>query len=123
MEKHHLFLKKRSQEFWQAAAENLAKNRYNLAALCLEQTLQLYLKYLIYLKAGDFPKTHYFDELMDLIGEHYNQVSIAKHYETHVVQYNALEDAYISSRYLPREFSQNEVEELMEFSKSSLKTL
>ncbi|MFZ8848440.1 MAG: HEPN domain-containing protein [Minisyncoccia bacterium] len=41
------FLKERSKEFYEEALELFKKGKYNLSAFTLEQSLQLYLKYLI----------------------------------------------------------------------------
>ena len=59
MKEESQFLKRRAGEFWQRAKEDFQKERYNLAVLDIEQAIQLWVKYLIFLKAGDFPKTHY----------------------------------------------------------------
>ncbi len=109
------FLKKRAKEFWQRAEEDFEKSRFNLAALDIEQAIQLWLKYLIYLKAGDFPKTHYFDSLLKEISEIYGQSEILQFYEKYALQFRTLEDSYISSRYLPREFNKEETKKVMEF--------
>lgn len=50
------FLKKRALEFRQRAKEDFQKKRYNLSALDAEQSVQLWLKYLIFQKAGAFLK-------------------------------------------------------------------
>jgi len=57
MKKEEKFLKKRATEFWQRAKEDFKKRRFNLSTLDVEQAVQLFLKHLIFVKAGDFPKT------------------------------------------------------------------
>jgi len=74
------FLRKRASEFYERAKEDFEKERYNLSAFDIEQALQLYLKYLIYLKVGDFPKTHYFDRLIEDLSEIYEKREIQKYY-------------------------------------------
>jgi HEPN domain-containing protein len=56
------FLKKRSKEFYENAKSLFRKRKYNLSAFNLEQSCQLFLKYLIAKKVGDWPKTHYLKE-------------------------------------------------------------
>jgi len=117
------FLKKRAKEFWQRAKEDFLKARYNLCALDTEQAVQLWLKYLIFLKAGDFPKTHYFERLIDSLSDIYNTSSVKEFYKANILQFSSLEDAYLTSRYLPKEFSKDEAEKLMEFAGTFLKFL
>lgn len=117
------FLKKRAKEFWQRAKEDFQKGRYNLCALDVEQVVQLWIKYLIYQKAGDFPKTHYFGELINVLTEVYENTSIKDFYQENILQFTSLEDAYLTSRYLPKEFTKEEAEKLMAFVKNFLKFL
>jgi HEPN domain-containing protein len=117
------FLKKRGIEFWQRAKEDFKKGRFNLSALDVEQAVQLFLKHLIFVKAGDFPKTHNFGKLFDELSEIYNSKEIKNFYEDHILEFKALEDAYITSRYFPREFEKIEVEKIIEFAQKVIKFL
>lgn len=115
------FLKKRAKEFWERGKEDFEKSRFNLAALDIEQAIQLWLKYLIFLKAGDFPKTHYFDILLKELSEIYEKPEILQFYQKFALQFRTLEDAYITSRYLPREFNKEEAQKIIEFGKEVFK--
>jgi HEPN domain-containing protein len=123
MKKEEKFLKKRATEFWQRAKEDFKKGRFNLSALDVEQAIQLFLKHLIFVKAGDFPKTHNFGKLFDELSEIYNSKEIKNFYEDHILEFKALEDAYITSRYFPREFEKIEVEKIIEFAQKVIKFL
>lgn len=112
MDNQSQFLKKRAKEFWERAIEDLEKGRYNLCALDVEQAVQLWLKYLIFQKAGDFPKTHYFSKLIITLTEIYDSSLISNFYQANILQFTSLEDAYLTSRYLPKEFSKQEAEQL-----------
>ncbi|MGB9600001.1 MAG: HEPN domain-containing protein [Myxococcota bacterium] len=109
-------MKKRAKEFFERAKEDFKKSRFNLTALDVEQAIQLWLKHLIFLKAGDFPKTHYFDILIKEISEVYNNKKIREFYKEHALEFRTLEDAYITSRYIPREFNKEETQKIMKFS-------
>lgn len=117
------FLKKRAKEFWERAGEDFQKARYNLSALDIEQAVQLWIKYLIFLKAGDFPKTHYLDKLFNELAEVYESKNILEFYREHSLQFRGLEDAYITSRYFPREFNKEEIQKIIEFAESVFKFL
>jgi HEPN domain-containing protein len=115
------FLKKRALEFWERAKEDFDKSRYNLSALDVEQSIQLWLKHLIFIKAGDFPRTHYFDRLIRELTEIYEIPEIYHFYQKYALQFKTLEDAYIMSRYMPREFNRDEVMRIMEFAQEIFK--
>lgn len=123
MEKETQFLKDRAREFWQRAKEDFQKERYNLSVLDVEQAVQLWVKYLIFLKAGDFPKTHYFNVLLDNLGEIYNSTAVRNFYKDNILQFKSLEDAYLTSRYLPKEFTKEEAKEFIKFATQFLNIL
>ncbi|WP_054837085.1 HEPN domain-containing protein [Metallosphaera hakonensis] len=58
------FLKDRAEEFLDTAKYDLSKGYYNLTLFNVEQFIQLFSKYILYLKSGDFPKTH---NVLDLL--------------------------------------------------------
>lgn len=107
------FLKKRSEEFLKDAEYDLSQGHYSLAAFHLEQALQLFLKYSLFLKLKDFPKTHSLTQLLKEVGKVYQ-----KEKETEIlIKENInliadLEQAYLNSRYLPAEFYKKQVENM-----------
>lgn len=117
------FLKKRAVEFWERAKEDFQKQRYNLCALDVEQAVQLWLKYLIFQKAGDFPRTHYLDILINNLVELYQSLELRRFYKQNALQFKSLEDAYLTSGYLPKEFNQEEAKKFISFAKTIFKIL
>jgi len=118
------FLKKRAEEFLKTADYHLREKIYSLAAFDLEQTLQLYLKYYIFLKLADFPKTHDLIELLKGIGRVYKkETAIEKILKEKPNLISDLNQAYLTSRYLPVEFSKQQVENMKEFVKEIIKFL
>ena len=107
------FLKERSKEFYEEALELFKKGKYNLSAFTLEQSLQLYLKYLIGKKVGDWPKTHYLDELVKSLAEAYNKEEFIEYKKENSLFFDDLSDAYFTSRYFPKKFNKELVEELL----------
>jgi DNA-binding protein HU-beta len=55
--------------------------------------------------------------------EVYKQKEIVKFYKKHSLEFKVLEDAYITSRYLSKEFAKDEVHKIIEFTKSVFKFL
>jgi HEPN domain-containing protein len=107
------FLRKRSKEFYENAKNIFKEGKYNLAAFNLEQACQLFLKYLIALKTGDWPKTHYLDQLTKELAKAYKKKSILKYLLDNELFFEDLTDAYFTSRYYPREFTKTLVEKLL----------
>jgi HEPN domain-containing protein len=107
------FLKKRSKEFYENAKDLFRKRKYNLSAFNLEQSCQLFLKYLIAKKVGDWPKTHYLQRLIKRLSEAYDKKEIYDYYLENEIFFDDLTDAYFTSRYLPKVFAKSLVEKLM----------
>lgn len=122
------FLKKRAEEFLDAAGYHLSKENYALAAFSLEQTSQLYLKYSLFKELGDFPKVHSLSDLLKELSKVYplKKTKIEKIRREKASVIGDLEQAYITSRYLPIKFNQFQVEKMLVFTKELtefLKTL
>lgn len=121
MTKDIQFLKKRSLEFFENALKLFEEGKYNLCAFNLEQSLQLFLKYLIGKRAGDWPKTHFLYELIDKLTEAYDNQKILKYKEEHELFFDDLSDAYFTSRYFPKEFDKNLTQSLLQEFKDFIK--
>lgn len=112
------FLKERSQEFLEEAEALKEKKKFNLAAFNLEQAIQLWIKYLLGKKLGDWPKTHYLSELIPQLADVYESKEILDFYKENELFFDNLEDAYFTSRYFPKEFSENVISQLLEKSQA-----
>jgi len=116
-------LKKRALGFLENAKDNFKREEYDLVLFHVEQFLQLYLKYLLYKKVGVYPKTHSPTYLLKEIMKIHNNGELKRFYEKHLEMLNLLEDAYITSRYLPREYNRELAERVLEFIKKALEVL
>lgn len=85
---------------------------YNLTLFHCEQAIQLYLKYLLAKRMGDYPKTHKIWELLADVGK-----VTGKPLNIPNMMLDLLEEAYIASRYLPKEYSRETVEEVLKFTR------
>lgn len=118
------FLKEKAEDFFDDAKYNISKKKWFLAAFHLHQTCQLYLKYYLYLKLRRYPKTHSLEELLKGIGKVYSkEKEIEKILKEKASQIGDLDQAYLTARYLPVEFSQNRIENMLSFTKDLLKFL
>jgi len=121
VEKEIKFLKERAFEFWEEGIKLFNEKKYNLSVFNIEQAIQLWIKYLIGIKIGDWPKTHYFSELVESLSDVYKSKKVVDFYKNNEIFFNNLEDAYFTSRYFPKVFSENTVSQLIENSKKFIK--
>jgi HEPN domain-containing protein len=109
-------LKERAYEFVKLAEYAYKRKRYDLAMFNLEQAIQLYLKYKIWQKLGDFEKTHSIIKLLKDFGKVYKKSrKIKKLINNNLKLIRDLEIAYIESRYLPAQFLKEDVDKAFEF--------
>jgi len=118
------FLKERAESFLRDADFAIKEKRWFAAAFHLEQSSQLYLKYFLFRKIRDFPRTHSLKYLLELVGKAYDKEKEAKTFlEKHKEVISDLEEAYITSHYLPIEFYESKIKEMRKFVKGLLKFL
>jgi HEPN domain-containing protein len=119
------FLKERAESFLRDANFAISEKRWNSAAFYLEQACQLYLKYYLFKELKDFPKIHDLDELLETLEKAYSQSKkeIEKFRKENAIVISALNQAYITARYLPVEFTETQVKEMRNFTKRLIKLL
>ena len=111
------FLKERAIKFLENSKYLQKKKVYDLAAFNLEQFCQLYVKYKLFLKIGDYPRTHSLKRLFNELKKVFADKKRWNNFiERHIETISNLENAYLTSRYLPMEFEKIEVEKMLKFS-------
>ena len=108
-------LLKRSRDFLETAEYQTSKGFYDLATFSLEQTLELFLKAKVLAEGVDYPRTHSVRALLEILSELVaeNRKSVIKQVlEKYLLELGMLEDSYITSRYVMREFTKQEAEKL-----------
>jgi HEPN domain-containing protein len=106
----------RSRKFKDASEFHLSRGDYDLAVFNVEQSLQLFLKAKLLEFGVDFPRVHSLRKLFLLLGQVLDKVDVFKAFENdRSIEFASLEDAYITSRYFPRDFSKGEAERLLKF--------
>ena len=111
-------LKERSLKFLRNAEKLLNDDIYDLAAFNLQQFVELYLKYKLFLIAGEYPKTHSLKRLIKEIGKFLKKEQEVRTFiEENIDRLSNLENAYITARYIPTEFERREVENMLEVAK------
>lgn len=97
-------LKRRALSFLRDARVDLDSGDYDLVLFHVEQFAQLYAKYLIYRKLGDFPKVHTLVKLLRDLARVYEDCELGKFISENLEALYLLEESYISSHYVPREY-------------------
>jgi HEPN domain-containing protein len=112
-EAEHLL--KRSKEFLETAEYQISKGLYGIAVFSLEQALQLFLKSKMLAAGADYPRTHGVRSLLEILSglESDEKKRSTEHIlNNYLFELGMLEDAYITSRYVMREFTREEAQRL-----------
>jgi HEPN domain-containing protein len=108
-------IKKRAEAFLRNAGRLIDENEWDLAIFSLEQYCQLLLKYKLLILQGSYPRTHSLRRLIREIGK-FNKDVLRLVEDVEYLHYIArLEEAYISSRYLPYTYEEKEVKDISKF--------
>ncbi len=113
-EAEHLL--KRSKEFLDTAEYQISKGLYGIAVFSLEQALQLFLKSKMLVAGADYPRTHGVRTLLEILSDLESDEKkklTKKVLSNYLFELGTLEDAYITSRYVMREFTGEEAQRLM----------
>ena len=117
-------LLKRSRGFLETAEYQIGRGLYDLAAFSLEQALQLFLEARLLTVGVEYPRTHSVRALLEILSEVVTEdkkAVIRGVLENFLMELSVLEDAYITSRYVMRDFSLQEAEKLLKTVKEIMK--
>ena len=104
------FLRVNAKQFLEQAKFSMQRGFHNLVLFNVEQSMQLNLKYVLYLLTGEFPKTHKLSELFRLVRDLGDPCNLYTFYESNKDFIAIVEYSYISSRYLPESFNRDDAE-------------
>ena len=114
-------LKRRGLAMLGYAREALGRGHYDLAMFFSEQALQLFIKAVVLRLLGYTPRTHGIKELPGVVATALRElgkvdaaVKIAEASRRRRREFATLEEAYITSRHLAREFEKEEAEKALE---------
>lgn len=115
-------IRDRSLRMLASASRSLLNGDHDIAAFMADQAVQLYLKSVILELTGEVPRVHavrqLFNGLKAVLGKSDEVDRFVRANRSLLIR---LEDAYISSRYIPREYEKDEVEELVKFAEEAIK--
>ena len=102
----------RSRRFLLTAEMQIERGFYDLAVFSLEQALQLYLKACLLKLGVDYPRTHSVRKILEVIYKLTGSENIRRLLVEYAIELGVLEDAYITSRYIARDYSEEEARRL-----------
>jgi len=110
-------LRSRALKMLKYAKKSFSDEDYDIAAFLAEQAVQLFLKSIILEETGEVPRTHVVRQLLHIlknIFENYvDKVDVfVRENRSLLIR---LEEAYLASRYLFKEYEMEEVRELIDF--------
>jgi HEPN domain-containing protein len=109
------FLTERAERFYSLGKRLLEEETLDLAAFHFQQAAELWLKYQLFEELGDYPKTHSLKALIgDLPAVSNLESELKSLFDQRIDVISNLQNAYITSRYLPGDFRQKEVKNMQE---------
>ncbi len=113
-------LKRRVKGFFERTVDSLNSGYYDLTAFLSEQAVQPLLKSILLEKIGEYPHTHSILTPLSILERVPGCEDLVKFLKEKRVELGLMEDAYIASRYLVREYSKEEAELLVNLAKKVL---
>jgi HEPN domain-containing protein len=108
-------LRRRAESFLRNALRLIEEGEADIAVFSLEQYCQLILKYKLLVYTGSYPRTHSIRLLIRELGRVDSRVLVLVNDVRNLHYIARLEEAYISSRYLPYEYTIEEVKDISRF--------
>jgi HEPN domain-containing protein len=105
-------LRERAEAFLRNAQRLLEEGEAGIAVFDLEEYCQLILKYKLLVYTGTYPRSHSLRQLIIKLGE-VNPLLVSDIRNLHYIA--RLEEAYMSSRYLPYKYTVEEVRDANKF--------
>ena len=108
-------MRRRAESFLRNAKRLIEEKEWDLAMFNLEQYCQLIVKYKLLVLRGSYPRTHSLRRLIRELGEFYQEILKLIENTEHLHYIARLEEAYITSRYLPYVYEEKEVKDIYRF--------
>jgi HEPN domain-containing protein len=108
-------LRSRAESFLRNAQRLIEEGEADIAVFSLEQYCQLILKYKLLVYTGSYPRTHSIRLLIRELGRVDSRILVLVSDVRNLHYVARLEEAYISSRYLPYKYTIEEVKDISRF--------
>ncbi|MEM2220754.1 MAG: HEPN domain-containing protein [Ignisphaera sp.] len=94
-------MRRRAEAFMRHTSEDFDRGDYDLVLFHVEQAVQLYAKYLLYRKLGDFSKNSLDCRLLKVLVKVYGSRELESITISSIELLYLLEESYITLRYIP----------------------
>ncbi|MBS7654768.1 HEPN domain-containing protein [Candidatus Bathyarchaeota archaeon] len=108
-------IRRRAEAFLRTAKYLLENSEWDLSVFNLEQYCQLILKYKLLVKSGSYPRTNSLRRLIRELAKINPKLQSLIKYEDKLHYVARLEEAYLTSRYIPYVYDENEARSLFKF--------
>ena len=108
-------LRRRAESFLRNALRLIEEGEADIAVFSLEQYCLLILKYKLLVYTGSYPRTHSIRLLIRELGRVDSRILVLVSDVRNLHYVARLEEAYISSRYLPYKYTIEEVKDISRF--------
>jgi len=108
-------LRSRAESFLRNAQRLIEEGEADIAVFNLEQYCQLILKYKLLVYTGSYPRTHSLRQLIRELSKVEPRILVLVNDVKNLHYVARLEEAYISSRYLPYKYTIEEVKDIGRF--------
>jgi len=108
-------LRSRAESFLRNAQRLIEEGEVDIAIFSLEQYCQLILKYKLLVYTGSYPRTRSLRQLIRELGRVDSRIVVLVSDVRNLHYVARLEEAYISSRYLPYKYTFEEVKDISRF--------
>ena len=108
-------MRSRAESFLRNARRLIEEGEADIAIFSLEQYCQLILKYKLLVYTGSYPRTHSLRQLIRELGRVDPRILVLVNDVKNLHYVARLEEAYISSRYLPYKYTIEEVKDIGRF--------
>lgn len=116
-------LRRRARAFLKYAEEALSDGEYDFVCFASEQAAQLFTKSVMLELIGEIPRLHRLRDILSLLGSSIPEAEdvISGFVEENRERLRALDEAYITSRYLPFKYEREDAERLLNVSKEVIR--
>lgn len=116
-------LRERARAFLKYAEEALSDGEYDFSCFASEQAAQLFTKSVMLELIGEIPRLHRLRDILSLLGSSIPEAEgvVSGFVEENRERLRSLDEAYITSRYLPFKYEREDAETLLNVSKEVIR--
>ena len=116
-------LRKRALDFLEEARIALKRGAFDVACFLAEQSLQLYLKFVLLKVLGDYPRTHSVRRLLGELNRLLGSEDLEEFVKANRFRLSVLEDAYLMAGYFVKEYDAEDAEDMVKLTEETIEII